>query len=109
MLANTLNTSRFRIRANAAALATSQDQPGTILRVFRVARIIQQIRRDRQGEYLPQERDRLLTHRVGIAHVRFDYFLEGFINALQRETSLNPNAIHMLIFQTFLNFSATIH
>lgn len=85
VLANTLDADRFRVRAHAAAFTALQDYPGASLRVFGVTRIVQQIRRDRQGKHLPQKRDGLLAHRVGVAHIRFDYLFEGFLNALQKK------------------------
>jgi len=102
VLANTLDAGRLRVRTHAAALAALQDYPGAILRVLRIARIVQQIRRDRQSKHLPQERDGLLAHRVGIAHVRFDHLLERFFSTLQRKTILDPIAIVMFNFQTHI-------
>jgi len=100
VLANTLDADRLRVRTHAA-LAVLQDYPSAILRVLRVARIVQQIWRDRQGKHLPQERDGLLAHRMGVTHVRLDHLFERFFNALQRETILDPIAILVFNFQTY--------
>ena len=107
VLANTLDASGLWVWAYAAAIAISQDHSGAIFCIFRVFRIVEQIRRNRQGEHLPQKRNRLLTHRVGVASIHFDHLLERFFNALQKETILGLT-IFVFNFKTFPNFMETI-
>ena len=83
MFPDDLDSRRFRVRTNAASFTLAQYSPGSFFRVLGITRIIEKVWRHRQGQYLPQEGDRLLAHSVCIPHVRFYHLLEWLFSSLK--------------------------